>query len=278
MNKKKCSNLAVVFCLALFPSWAAAQDQGSWVESTGEAFIRNITAEEAYSLALQRARQDAVEKACGVSVQSETLVRNFMTAGDFVHAISQGRVVEEQIFRWEIVPIPADNPERPPGILARVFMNARVLSETGEEDPGFRIGLEMEKREFRSGDKTAFWVQASKDCHATVLCLAANDSVYVLFPNPMQSENFLKAGERIRVPANGFITVSTLPGHSKDSEVVLALATKQNVRFFHETDADDEPGAVGTPKFAAMKLARILAGIPKSERAEDSKVYTVTSE
>jgi len=278
-QNKICRNMISLFSLAVFSAGAQVRDPGVWVSCTGEAFVRNITVEEAHQLALQRARQDAVEKACGISVQSETLVKNFMTAGDFVHAISQGRVVEEKDLQWETVSIPGDRPDRPPVIMVRVAMNARVLSESGEPDPNFKISLIMYKREFRSGDEAVFRIQASRDCHVTLLSLAANDSVYVLFPNVVQKDNFLKAGEIIKIPETGFkIRVATLPGHVKDSEVVMAIATKKNVRFFEEEDMDPKPGSIGTPRFAALKLARILSSIPKSERVEDSKVYTVTSE
>jgi len=268
-----------LFFLTVFSAGAQVRGPGVWVSCSGEAFVRNITVEEAHNLALQRAMQDAVEKACGIAVQSETLVKNFMTAGDFVHAISQGRVVEEKDMQWETVSIPADKPDRPPVIMVRVTMNARVLSETGEADPNFRISLIMDKREFLSGEEAVFQIQAARDCHVTLLNLAANDSVYVLFPNNVQKDNFLKAGEIVKIPEGGFkIRVATLPGHARDSEVVMAIATKQNFRFFEESDMDPKPGSVGTPRFAALKLARILSGIPKSERVEDLKVYTVTSE
>lgn len=254
-----------------------AQDSGTWVQCTGEAAISNITAEEANSLALQRARQNAVEKACGVLVQSETLVRNFTMAGDFVHAISHGRVVEEKDLHWETESLPPERPGSPPGVLVRVSMNARVVSESGIADPSFSIRIGINKGEFRSGEEAVFTIKATRDCYVTVLNLAANDSVYVLFPNVIQKNNLLKAGDSLRIPDGGFkIRVATLPGHQKDSEVVQVIATKQAVTFFDKTDQAFGSGAVGTPRVAVTRLARVLACIPVSERAEDSKVYTVT--
>lgn len=246
---------------------------------TGEAVIRNITAEEAHRLALENARQDAVEKACGYSLQSESLVRNFSMAGDFVHAISHGRVVEEKDLKWETAALPADRPGRPPSPVIRVSMSARVVSETGSSDPGFTVSVEINKRDFRSGEDAVFVVKASRDCHVTVFNLAANDSVYVLFPNPVQSENFLRAGDRLRIPSDGYhIKVKTLPGHDKDSETVQVIATKRDITLFDESDEAFGSGVIGTPKVAVTRLARALAAIPVAERAEDAEIYTVTAE
>ena len=270
--------VTVLFCMAWLSAMTRVQDEGVWVQCMGEAVIRNITAEEAHRLALENARQNAVEKGCGISLQSETWVNNFAMAGDFVRAISHGRVVEEKDLKWETASIPSDMPGRPPSLVVRVVMNARVVSESGVADPDFKISVEMNKREFRSGDEAVFNVSSTRDCYVTVLSLAANDSVYVLFPNAMQKNNGLKAGESIRIPDGGFkIRVMTLPGHTKDSEVVQVIATKQAVTIYDPADIAFGKGSVGTPRVAITKLARILAGISVSDRAEDSKIYTVSS-
>ncbi|HDQ44949.1 MAG TPA: hypothetical protein ENN17_05535 [bacterium] len=149
MNRRSIVSIVlVVFHAALF-----GQGPGQWVACSGEAAVQNITTEEAQALALRRARHDAVERVCGVLLQSETLVKDFMTAGDFIHTISYGEVVEEKDVQWETETLPSDRPGSPPVIVLRVSMNARVVSREGKPDPSFRISLKLNKTSFQSGEE-----------------------------------------------------------------------------------------------------------------------------
>ncbi|MCJ7813058.1 hypothetical protein MUP95_07065 [bacterium] len=84
------THFIISIILVVINSTVFGSEPGQWVACSGEAAVQNITVEEAQVLAMKRARIDAIEKVCGVSLQSETLVKDFMTTGDFIHAISYG--------------------------------------------------------------------------------------------------------------------------------------------------------------------------------------------
>ena len=63
-----------------FSAGLFGQDRSQWIQCSGEAAVLNMTYEDAQVLAKRRARLDAIEKVCGVSMQAESLVRDFMAA------------------------------------------------------------------------------------------------------------------------------------------------------------------------------------------------------
>ena len=80
----------IIFLLILFlsmPSRAVAGDRQSYVKevvASGEAVVEQLTPEEARQMAVRKARAYGIEKALGVEVASQTLVRDFTLMGDFI--------------------------------------------------------------------------------------------------------------------------------------------------------------------------------------------------
>lgn len=273
--------LLTSFFYLLTTNTLIGQDKTQWVTCSGDAAIQNISSEDAKMIALRRARIDAIEQVCGVSLQAETLVKDFQLAGDFIHSISYGHVVEEKDKKWETITMPAENPNDPPLLIYKLTMLAKVVSREEKPDPSFKISLKLNRSAFQSGDEVVFKIKATQDCYLTILNLAANDSVYILFPNKFAEDNFLKRTSVVQIPDKkhrnqGFhIRVTTLPGFKKNSELVKIIATKQRIDFIDEIDLSSTFSPIGTPKMAVTKLARWLAQIPVSQRAEASAVYTV---
>jgi len=226
---------------------------------------------------------DAIEKVCGINLQAESLVKDFMLAGDFIHSISYGQVVEEKDVVWKTETLPPDKPGSPPVILLRVEMQAKVIPIVEKPDPDFTVDLKLNRTVFQSNDEAILKVKTTKDSYLTVLNLAANDSVYVLFPNKFQNDNFIKADHSIEIPSkvdrdSGLhIRVVNLPGHKRDTEIVKVIATKQKIHLGNEFNTSSGFGLMGTPKVAVTKLARWLSEIPISERAEGTVMYEIHS-
>ena len=259
--------IAVICCLIQNAGRLMAQIESKWVSCHGEAVVNNIPYEEAQLIALRRARLNAIEEVCGVLLQSETMVKNFIFAGDFIHAISHGNIIEEK--------------NNPPVINLIVEMQAKVIPDMGKPDPYFKIDLKLNRTTFLSHDEVILNVKATKDCYITVFNLAANDSIYVLFPNKWQGDNFIVANKNMEIPDQQYredglhIRVANLPGHKKDTEIVKVIATKQRIDLLTEFDNSSGFGLMGTPRMAVTKIARLLSEIPISERAEASAIYTV---
>ena len=255
-----------------------------WVSCRGEAAIQNITQEEAEHIAKRRARLDAIEKVCGVQIHSETLVNDFVMAGDFIHAFSSGEVVEEKDIQWQTETLPPENPASPPTVLLRLTMMAKVAVSEDQPDPSFKVDCKMNRTTFQSGDEVIFTIKPTKDCYVHIFNLAANDSVYILFPNNnFVTSNYIEAGKMVQIPgksdieSNRSIRVSVLPGHKQDTEVVKIVATKSPVQFVEDFQVLNGFGLIGTPRVAVQQIARWLSQIPLSERAEETIVYTVNA-
>jgi hypothetical protein len=260
-----------------------SQTKGQWVECYGEAAVQKITNEEAQVLAQRNARLNAIEKVCGIQLQAETLVKDFMLAGDFIHSIAYGHVVEEKDLKWQTETIPPENPVDPPIILLKLSMKARVIPVEDKPDPGFKVSLQLNRKSYQSGDEVIVNIRSSKDCFITLINLAANDSVYVLYPNIFHKDNSLKANSKFEFPpisereAGFHVRVATLPAHNKVTEIVKVIATKQKVDFLSDIEIADGFGLMGTPKMAVTQLAHLLSEIPISSRAEGTVMYTVSA-
>jgi hypothetical protein len=271
----------ILFVLLTIPCLLFGQDSGKWIQCSGEAAIQNITYEDAQAIARRQARLDAIEKACGVSLHAETLVKDFMTAGDFIHAISYGHVVEEKDVKWDTETLPAQKPGNPPMVVLRVKMLARVIPETGMPDPSFKVDLKLNRTSFKSGDEVILNIQTTKDCYLTVLNLGTDDTVRVLFPNQWQSDSFIKANAKIEIPdrlnrdLGIHIRVANLPGHKLDNEMVKVIATMQRIDLSGQSETSSGFGLMGTPKMVMTSLAKWLSDIPISERAEAAMGYIV---
>jgi len=258
--------------------------QGEWVQCSGEALLQNITNEEAQVIALRRARLDAIEQVCGVNLQAETLVHNFVMAGDFIHSVSYGNVVEEKDHSWKYETIPAKNPAGPPVIALRLTMNARVVTVAEKPDPYFTVTAALNRAVYQSGDEVIVNIQSTKDCYITVLCLAANDSVYILFPNRFREDNFIQVNTTVEIPsapdrnAGLHFRVVNLVGHKKDAEMIKVIATRGNLSLSKDMRSGSGFGLLGTPKMAVTSLAQWLSAIPVSERAEATAGYSVVGE
>ena len=160
-------------------------------------------------------------------------------------------------------------------------MKAKVALREEKPDPSFKVILKLNRAAFQSGDDVFFKIKATKDCYVTIFDLAANDSVYILFPNKFADNNFLKRNSMIEIPneqqrREGFhIRVATLPGAKRNSEIVKVIATKERIDFIDDMDMSSVFSSIGTPKIAITKLAQWLSQIPISERAEASASYIV---
>ena len=274
--------LFYAICIVL-PSLAKGivRTDSSWVSCSGETFVQNMTVEEALVRAKRRARLNAIERVCGIHLQAESLVKDFMTAGDFIHAISYGHVVAERNVEWNSRSVPADGAGSPPIILVRVTMEACVVPVRERPDPAFRVNLRLNRSAFEAGDEVVMSVTPTKDCYITILNLAANDSVYLIFPNPVCQDPFVGASEDLVFPdislrESGFhVRVAPLPGHEENTEIVKVIATRREIVFPDDIRFSESEGYLGTPGMAVTRLARWLSEIPVSERTEASALYTV---
>ena len=136
------------------------------------------------------------------------------------------------------------------------------------------------------GDRVEFSFTSDRDCYMTLLNFTPSGGIYVLFPNKWVTDNFVKAGERVLVPASGQKFSMKLGGPA-GTDVVKAIATNietkivdpQNQKLFgpfsmledpkvatrdiiliEEEDDEDEEAAELPLQWAATSLAVFTKG------------------
>jgi hypothetical protein len=252
------------------------------VTATGEAALSNMTPAEAQKMALQRARVNAVEKACGVRVQAESLVRDFILRGEFIHSVSYGHIVSEEVTRWDL-DVEQRRPSIPPELSYRVSLKANVMKEKGEPDPSYRVNVHLNKTVYQAGDHMVIRVATTKPGYLTILNFTADDRVILLYPNALRRENKIEPGKEYQFPApadqQGImkLQVSNLPGHKKDTEFIKVIVTSRPFPLLEEIDMAGQYGVISTVNLAVTEIARLIASIPVQDRAEGTVSYEVVS-
>ena len=252
------------------------------VTATGEASLSNVTSEEAQKTALQRARVNAVEKACGVKVQAESLVRDLILRGEFIHSVSYGHIISEKVTRWD-VGVEQKNSVTPPELSYKVTIIAEVLKEKGEPDPSYRVKVRLNKTIFQAGEDMIIRVSATKPGYLTILNFTADDKVVLLHPNAFHRESKIEPGREYQFPSvedqQGImrLQVSNLANHKTDTEYIKVIVTSRPFPLLEEVDVNGQYGVMKTVSLAVTEIARLISSIPVQERAEETVSYEIVS-
>lgn len=256
---------AIFIALSLGVVSSVAETTCKWEKGKGEAAIAEVTAEEAQQLALRRARADAIAKAVGIEIQSDTFVRDGKLEGEFIRALLQGYILKEKIIGWKTDEF-RENHDKPPIIRYHVDVEDCVVPQREGRDSYFIVTAKLNKPVFVDGEKAELKIRCARDCYLTIFNLAADDSFSLLLPNEYQENEFLKADHELTFPRPGVaLEMVTLPGHSRGAEAFLIVATKKPFNF---------RSVIGkTEKISIPELSSALLRLAPSERAEELLVY-----
>jgi len=269
----------LAFVFILFAAQAAVS-QPELKVYRGEISMANITPEQARQRAIQQARLNSIERQCGVNLQAETMVKDFVLSGDFVHSVSYGQVISEKLVKeWVEIDQPAI--DQPPHLTYVVEIKIEVLCEFGQPDPSFRITLKANKSTFVTGEEMILNISATQDCYLTVINYSADDKIYFLVPSKIFIENKLTANVPQELPSalmrqqGVHFRMNTMPGQSQSSEVIQVIATKRKINFLDELENENGYAMLPTVSIAGTNLARWLSTIPVSERADAQMVIEI---
>jgi len=224
--------MGVTVVSGLFPTTAVASRPGTadciWAEGMGVVSGDLLKPQEAKQLALRQARAQAIEKAVGIEVRAETLVRDFAVASDFIKTLTKGYVQAEQVVRWDQETYQKKVNEEPIPIY-RVRLKACVKPLATLHDPGFRLTATINKTTFTSGEKARLEVTSTRPVDVMIFNLTADDRVQpydriARMGLPLR----LEPSERRTFPPTGVALVMELPpGQPRTSEAFILVATKQ---------------------------------------------------
>ena len=245
----------------ILPDMASASRAGGidciWAVGMGVVSGDLLKPQEAKQLALRQARAQAIEKAVGVEVRAETVVRDFVVASDFIKTLAKGYIQSEQVVRWDQERYQKQANEAPIPIY-RVTLKACVRRLPTLHDPGFRLTATINKATFSSGEKARLNITSTRSVEINIFNLTADDRVqpYDRLPGiglPLR----LEPSEYGTFPPTGVALVMELPpGHPRTSEAFIVVATKQ-------ADHVVLPVSVGTE--GTLSLPEFYAGLANVE-------------
>ncbi|RMD93815.1 MAG: DUF4384 domain-containing protein [Calditrichaeota bacterium] len=280
-------NRTILLLVILFTSNLLSQNHGKWVIGVGKVLIsENLTIAEARHLARTRARNNAIEKALGVTVTAEQFLQKFelsrqsgdiLEAGDsfinFIRESRRGKILEQGTWQEKDTVLVYGESSLIQKIVRNRFL---VVPEEKQADPSFQLKFIMGKDKYKAGEPIQFEIEATLDCYVTIFNLASNDSVYLIFPNVIEPTHKLMAHQRRRIPGSNYTLVASLPeGKDAAVEYFIAVATKDPVTF--RVGDIIKPGGsyTETLKTGLNEVWRWIAEIDADRRVESIKAFKI---
>lgn len=111
----------------------------------------------------------------------------------------------------------------------------KKLARVSNPHSPFKVNLRMKekgRRDFKVGEKARFLVSTDKDCYLIMLNLDSQGSMRILFPNRYFQNNFIKAGQVIKIPDEKMGRKFELEfGEPVGEEVVKVIASTKPLKI-----------------------------------------------
>ena len=287
MRRHKNVGVGAVCFLVLFllfsPEQAIGQPRdGVWVEAEGVFIMGDAsTIELAKRGSLEAARRHAIEKALGVFVSGQTMVRNFQLVEDLIHVISRGSVVEEQVLAQGLQ---SAGGKDAPGIY-KTRLKAKVVRLTGEHQPEFAVRSSLSQITYAHGAQAQIRLLVTQDAYLYLFNVTEDDHITMLVPNRFMAELFVPADREYVFPpdilvAKGIQLSTFVPtGKQRTKERIKIIASRHPVTALaHQTSEAIFQEYRASNTTLLMNLARTLATLDPSEWAEHTSTYEVVQE
>lgn len=149
------------------------------------------------------------------------------------------------------------------------------------DNPGaeFKVSAWVNKESltYAPGEEVVFTVQSNRDAYLTLLNIGTSGKVHIIFPNKHQQDNFVRAGQPVKVPAPGGPFSYRVSGPA-GTEVVKVIATQSELNLAKGQEVRPA-GPFKTFAKGAEALAKdievVLAEVPQNQWAEYTKVFKI---
>ena len=268
--------LLTTLCLSA-QSGEILEDLGDgWYVVTGMASLKNLNFEEARREAEDNACREAIEYFSGVQVSSsssyvlgESERMDVDKYSQIINSVSAGLILKKiPLMEPSVIPNTTD---------MEVKLKVKVGKQKGKSDPKFKLRSSLDREYYKHGEEMTISVTPSIDCYLNILNFSSNDSVYILFPNTLLENNFVKAGEKFLLPSEEHrergirFRVGLLPGKEEDLEMIKILATKENIPF----TALSSISTIGTYESTATDIIGWIMDIPRDKMTESTLQYWI---
>ena len=246
-----------------------------WYEVMGTSSLENQTLEQARRKAEDIACREAIEHFSGVQVSSsssyvlgESERMDVDKYSQIINSVSAGSILEKMPISQKLVDGSFD---------IEVKIKVKVGQQKGKADPKFKLKSSLDREYYKHGEEMTISVTPSMDCYLNILNFSSNDSVYILFPNTLLKNNFIRSGQTFLLPSEenrerGIrFRVGLLPGKEEDLEMIKILATKENIPF----TALSSISTIGTYESTATDIIGWIMDIPRDKMTESTLQYWI---
>ena len=246
-----------------------------WYEVMGTSSLENQTLEQARRKAEDIACREAIEHFSGVQVSSsssyvlgESEHMDVDKYSQIINSVSAGSILEKMPISQKLVDGSFD---------IEVKIKVKVGQQKGKADPKFKLKSSLDREYYKHGEEMTISVTPSMDCYLNILNFSSNDSVYILFPNKLLKNNFIRSGQTFLLPSEedrdrGIrFRVGLLPGKDEDLEMIKILATKENIPF----TALSSISTIGTYESTATDIIGWIMDIPRDKMTESTLQYWI---
>lgn len=270
----------------------AEETTARWVTAEGSCLAANITPEEAMRRARDEARSKAVESVTGLEVnQAKYLKETEVNSGKGVSSfedvymklnlsVVSGKIIEEESPRYSTA-----LEGNVPRYTARI--KAKVAVERGSPDKEFNAQIVLPSEVFydrgneRNSDAVDFRLWASKDCYIYLFNIMSNDSVQLILPNEVITDNSYLINcqeqeyeKKIRSAGMKF-PVRLVEGKKSSVEGLLLVALKDKIDFTSQHFGTDGLGIISTYKSALTDIMKWLIMIPVDRRTQCFSAFEI---
>ena len=268
--------LLTTLCLSA-QSGEILEDLGDgWYEVMGMSSLENLTPEQATRKAEDNACREAIEHFSGVQVSSsssyvlgESERMDVDKYSQIINSVSAGLILKKiPLMEPSVIPNTTD---------MEVKLKVKVGKQKGKSDPKFKLKSSLDREYYKHGEEMTISVTPSIDCYLNILNFSSNDSVYILFPNTLLENNFVKASEKFLLPSEEHrergirFRVGLLPGKEEDLEMIKILATKENIPF----TALSSISTIGTYESTAIDIIGWIMDIPRDQMTESTLQFWI---
>ncbi|MBT3590357.1 MAG: DUF4384 domain-containing protein [Candidatus Marinimicrobia bacterium] len=246
-----------------------------WYEVMGTSSLETQTLEQARRKAEDIACREAIEHFSGVQVSSsssyvlgESERMDVDKYSQIINSVSAGSILEKMPISQKLVDGSFD---------IEVKIKVKVGQQKGKADPKFKLKSSLDREYYKHGEEMTISVTPSMDCYLNILNFSSNDSVYILFPNTLLKNNFIRSGQTFLLPSEenrerGIrFRVGLLPGKEEDLEMIKILATKENIPF----TALSSISTIGTYESTATDIIGWIMDIPRDKMTESTLQYWI---
>jgi len=186
----------------------------------------------------------------------------------FAISTQAGYIVDEKV----IIATPTFEKEM---LIYRIKLQALVEPTQGERNPALSLDLSINRNVLKSGERLVVTAKSSENGYLYLFDFLADNSVLLMFPNPISPDNAIKAGIPLQIPTaveqkkGIFYKVQADPNKPVTAEAIFGVFCKNRIAEidnFQTVRKDFTVLSAGEQSFTDFQ--KWLVRVPLSQRVE----------